>query len=190
MDQNVIVACLVKINSCFKYNFFKTIALLLAIIFAAPVYAQKLPAPPPPALKRCGTMEAIQHDIQHDPALKARILQGETDYQNSLKSKMKPGAGNTLPMPLGLVNPIIIPVVVHIVLRNPWQITDDAVQHFIDRLNTDFSGLNPDSANAEEFYPVRGHSLLRFVLARRDINGNFTILIHSVQFIFPGFCIF
>ena len=64
-----------------------------------------------------------------------------------------------------------IPVVVHIVLPNPFRITDADVQAQIDRLNLDFAGSNQDSTNAVSFYTVRGHSQIRFTLARRTPAG-------------------
>lgn len=71
----------------------------------------------------------------------------------------------------GLVS---IPVVVHIVLPNPFLVTDADVQEQIDRLNQDFAGLNADSTNGAGFYNVRGHSQIRFCLARRTPAGQLT----------------
>src|SRR5688572_27625461 len=62
---------------------------------------------------------------------------------------------------------ITIPVVVHIVLPNPANVTDAAVIDQINIMNLDYSGLNPDSTNANSFYNVRGHSEIRFCLAQR-----------------------
>ncbi|MDQ3278404.1 MAG: choice-of-anchor J domain-containing protein [Bacteroidota bacterium] len=69
---------------------------------------------------------------------------------------------------------VTIPVVVHVVLPNPYLVTDADVQAQIDRLNLDFSGLNPDSTNATGFYNIRGHSRIRFCLARRTPDGKLT----------------
>ena len=135
------------------------------------LYAQKQQAVKP-VLKRCGTMEALQQNMLQNPARLARIQKGQADYLRSLADKPPPG--NQINRPTALPGPVTIPVVVHIVLPNPWSISDDAVQYFIDRLNEDFAGTNADSTNAVGFYPVRGHSLLRFTLAKRDVNGNFT----------------
>ncbi len=149
--------------------------LLIAVCCSSQVFAQKKTAAVP-SLKRCGTMEALQQEMQTNPELRARILQGEIDYQNSLKPNVKGSSSqmNRPATPASLPGPITIPVVVHIVLPNPWLITDEAVEYFINRLNTDFSGLNADSSNAGAFLALRGHSLLRFVLAKRDPAGNFT----------------
>ncbi|HYK54951.1 MAG TPA: M43 family zinc metalloprotease, partial [Flavisolibacter sp.] len=49
------------------------------------------------------------------------------------------------------------------------------MQAQIDRLNLDFSGLNPDSTNApSQFLAVRGHSQIRFCLAKRTPSGQLT----------------
>ncbi len=70
---------------------------------------------------------------------------------------------------------VTIPVVVHIVLNNPNRVTDADVQWQIDKLNLDYSGLNPDSTNIPpEFQAVRGHSQIRFTLARRTPSGQLT----------------
>jgi hypothetical protein len=72
------------------------------------------------------------------------------------------------------MNIATVPVVVHIVLPNPFLVTDADIQAQIDRLNLDFSGLNPDSTNAEQFYGVRGHSQIQFCLAKRTPSGQLT----------------
>ena len=70
---------------------------------------------------------------------------------------------------------VTIPIVVHIVLNNPNRVTDADVQWQIDKLNLDYSGLNPDSTNIPiEFQAVRGHSQIRFTLARRTPSGQLT----------------
>jgi hypothetical protein len=148
----------------------QSIVLVLAFFCSVTVFAQKQSAAKV-APKRCGTMEALQEEMLTNPELRARMAQGEIDYQNSLR---QPRVGHRPSTPTGLTGPVIIPVVVHVVLPNPWIITDEAIDYFINRLNLDFSGTNPDSTNGVFFYPVRGHSLLRFVRARRDINGNYT----------------
>jgi len=146
-----------------------TIAVLM---FCAGAFAQKR-STEKPALRRCGTMEAIEQQMLTDPALRARIAQGQIDFQNSLRDKNN-GQANRPSTPATLPDSVFIPVVVHIVLPNPWIITDEAVDYFLSRLNEDYSGLNADSANGAPFFGVRGHSKIRFTRAKRDINGNFT----------------
>ncbi len=171
MNEMLLTKSSLKKSVVFKKIVLQITVILIASFCTFHAFAQKN-IPVKPALKRCGTMEALQQEMLTDPALRARIAQGEIDYQNSLRQPN--GQMNRPSSPTNLPGPVIIPVVVHVVLPNPWQITDEAVDYFIDRLNLDYSGLNPDSANGAGFYSVRGHSLLRFVRARRDINGNFT----------------
>jgi hypothetical protein len=84
-------------------------------------------------------------------------------------------SGKALRMPQRLQAIVTIPVVFHIVLSNPYQITDDLVKSQIDVMNTDFAGLNADSTNIPAaFQAVRGHSSIRFTLARRTPDGKLT----------------
>jgi hypothetical protein len=115
----------------------------------------------------CGTMDAIQARMQSDPAYKA-------DYEKKLKDLNAYLGNTTMQKTFANGDTVVIPVVVHIVLPNPNIVTDDDVDYFINRLNTDYSGFNDDSANGSSFYSVRGHSLIRFALARRNSSGNAT----------------
>ena len=102
-------------------------------------------------------MERVQQYLQANPAAKALARQAQ------LNSSVTNGP--TTFRPANVEDIINIPVIFHIVLPNPYLITDAVVQSQIDELNTDYSGLNADSTNAVAFYPVRGHSLkIRFVL--------------------------
>ena len=123
--------------------------------------------------QRCGTDEAIQRQMETDPEFRAMMEKRERDYQNYVKANLNNPSAFAARTSV-LTGPVTIPVVVHIVLPNPNIITDADVEYFINRLNLDFSGLNPDSTNGAPFYNVRGHSLLRFQLARRDPSGNYT----------------
>lgn len=149
------------------------ISLLVSLCMLVTVQAQK-PVPAQKVLKRCGTMEAIEAEMQRDPALRARIEEGQRAYEASLRDKNTGATANRPASPASLPGPVTIPVVVHIVLPNPWIITDEAVERLIRRIDEDFAGLNADSTNGALFYNVRGHSLLRFTLAKRDPSGNFT----------------
>jgi hypothetical protein len=119
---------------------------------------------------RCATDEAIQKRYQTDAGFRAMMDQRNLAYEQARLQ----GQTQSIQRPSILTNPVIIPVVVHVVLPNPWIITDNDIQYFIDRLNLDFSGLNPDSTNCGTFCAIRGRSLIRFTLAKRDVNGNFT----------------
>lgn len=82
---------------------------------------------------------------------------------------------NALRAPKRLQNIVYLPVVFHIVLANPYSITDARVQTQIDAMNRDFSGFNTDTTNLPAaFEAVRGHSSIRFVLAKRTPAGQLT----------------
>jgi hypothetical protein len=77
--------------------------------------------------------------------------------------------------PKRLQSIVYLPVVFHIVLPNPYLISDEVVQSQIDAMNRDFSGLNPDTTNLPPaFQAIRGHSSIRFVLAKRTPSGKLT----------------
>lgn len=121
---------------------------------------------------RCATDEALARQYQTDPAYRAMVDQRERDYQ-AWKATNRNNLNDLYRTTL-LTGPVTIPVVFHIVLPNPNVVSNADCEYVINRLNLDFSGLNPDSTNGVAFYSVRGHSLIRFCLARRDPSGNFT----------------
>lgn len=74
-----------------------------------------------------------------------------------------------------LASVVTVPVVVHIVLPNPYLVSDADIQIQIDRLNLDYSGFNADSNNAPSaFLAVRGHSQIQFTLAKQTPAGQVT----------------
>ncbi|RYY90783.1 MAG: T9SS type A sorting domain-containing protein [Chitinophagaceae bacterium] len=142
--------------------------LLGSSMMGGAVRAQKID-PSAVAPHRCGTMEAIQQRIQADPAFRA-------EWERNQRAGLQPGVARTngTQRTTTLTGPVTIPVVVHVVLPDPTQITEAQVDYFLNRLNLDFSGLNPDSANGAPFFNVRGHSLIRFARARRTPSGQLT----------------
>lgn len=116
--------------------------------------------------EKCGTMIHLNHLLATDPNARAtyeRNMAMTNAQAPSMQSSRNNGARLT-----GIVT---VPVVFHIVGVNPWIVTDADCQKQIDRLNLDYGGTNPDSTNAVGFYPVRGHSLMRFTLAKRTPTG-------------------
>ncbi|MGZ8537878.1 MAG: M43 family zinc metalloprotease, partial [Flavisolibacter sp.] len=110
------------------------------------------------ALSRCGTMQRVDKLLQDNPELRKKPTQRTTSGNSTNR----------------LQTIVTIPVVFHVVLPNPYLVSDADIQEQIDRLNLDFSGLNPDSTNATPFLGVRGHSEIRFCLARRTPTGLLT----------------
>ncbi|TCZ71762.1 M43 family zinc metalloprotease [Flaviaesturariibacter aridisoli] len=115
-----------------------------------------------PSVIRCGTEVVLQKQLQ-DPAFRAA-------YEAHQLEAAPAGTARTST----LSGPVTIPVVVHVVLSNPYIITEAQVDALLAQLNLDFSGLNPDSANGSNFYSRRGHSQIRFARARRTPTGGFT----------------
>lgn len=151
----------------------RVVLLLAGLLITHTLWAQQkqLPVTAPPSQQhRCATDEAIQRRYQTDPAFKAMMDQRNRAYEEARLNGQLQSVQNLRALP----GPVTIPVAVHIVLPNPWIITDADVEYFINRLNLDFSGLNPDSTNCGSFCSIRGRSLIRFILARRDATGNFT----------------
>ncbi|MES2848887.1 MAG: M43 family zinc metalloprotease [Bacteroidota bacterium] len=164
-------------NKAFKSTFLKPALTIITIIFSAGLALAQKPAHTgkmKPEMKRCGTMEGIAEMMKTDPELRARVEQNERDYQNWLHNPNRNNIANRPASPTALPGPVTIPVVVHIVLPNPWIVTDESVDFFINRLNEDFAGINADSTNCGSFCNLRGHSLIRFTRAKRDPQGNFT----------------
>ena len=125
-------------------------------------------------ITRCYTMERVQQYLLANPAAKDRASQ----VQLNVSATNKP----TTFRPANVEGIINIPVIFHIVLPNPYIITDAVIQSQIDELNIDYAGLNADSTNAVAFYPVRGHSSkIRFVLAKRTPDGSVSNGIDRVE---------
>ncbi|HEY5371304.1 MAG TPA: M43 family zinc metalloprotease, partial [Hanamia sp.] len=114
---------------------------------------------------RCATEQRVQMLFKKFPE---RKLLAEKLAREILSNKALRKAAR-------LQSIVYLPVVFHIVLPNPYAITEAVVQSQIDALNTDFSGLNADSTNIPDaFKPLRGHSQIRFVLAKRTPSGTLT----------------
>lgn len=115
-------------------------------------------------------MKQLEEFMSTNLDVRTRYLQSIQEAQQK-----KPTQSNIAVSEIKRTTAIInIPVVFHIVLKNPFIVTDADIQAQIDRINLDFSGKNPDSTNAFLFYASRGSSEIRFCLARRDPFGNLT----------------
>jgi hypothetical protein len=131
-------------------------------------FSQKKKAAPAqekmPQIIRCATTQRVEMLFRAFPEKKLLAEKLAKQLPN-----------NSLRAPKRLAAIVNIPVVFHIVLSNPYVITDEAVRSQIDAMNTDFAGLNADSTNIPAaFEAVRGHSLIRFVLAKRTPSGQLT----------------
>ena len=103
--------------------------------------------------------------FKNNPAAKLQFETDQAKLEKKYKERITTAESNNN---INRVQAITtIPVVVHIILPNANDVTDAAVLDQINILNANFSGLNIDSANATGFFPVRGHSEIRFCLAQR-----------------------
>ena len=119
----------------------------------------------PHLVRKCGTRERVNALFQKGSATLQIPTQPSQAFNRQLRTSQQ----------TRLTAIATIPVVVHIVLPNPWLVTDADVQAQIDRLNSDFSGMNADSANIPAaFSALRGHSNIRFCLARQTPDGKLT----------------
>lgn len=137
-----------------KYGCVAVLVLLQGFVFRA--IGQQMP------VRRCATMEVLQRSLEKDETLRARY---ENDRQliQQLAAERADNPGARVE-----ATPVYIPVVFHIVLKDPNEVTDKMIEDQIKVLNRDFAGLNPDSVNIlPAFKPLFGKSKIQFVLAKR-----------------------
>lgn len=139
---------------------------ILAFLYVIPAWAQR----------QCGTEIAMQELIASNPAFQkirerneAR-LQEQTRIAKQNKALLKTTYAT-----------VTIPVVVHIVLRNPSQVTDAQVMSQIDALNQDYAAFNTDISSVPNAWKeIVGNSAIQFCLAQRTPDGNPTTGIDRV----------
>ncbi len=118
--------------------------------------------------KECGTMEHLEYLKTQDPQLENKMLQNEQALQNWIQTNAaSKSAKSTI---------ITIPVVVHVVYKNPTEnISTAQVLAQIAILNNDYRRLNADtSATPSVFAAVGADCEIEFCLATTDPNGNST----------------
>ena len=132
-------------------------------------FSQQIPVTPPSKtvtqFNRCATMERVDMLFKKFPERKllAEKLSKEIPATNSLRVAKR------------LESVVYVPVVFHIVLPNPYVITEEVVQSQLAALNADFAGTNADSTNIPPaFQAIRGHSMIQFVIAKRTPSGALT----------------
>lgn len=136
--------------------------LIISIMISFPLYAQR----------SCGTPEAIKDAMVKYPARAALYRQHQlqtTDVKN-IQQYSRGGAV------------VVIPVVVHIVLPDPNQISDEQVQSQINVLNTDYNAENADSLETPMIWKsLFGDMRIQFCLAERTPEGDPTNGIQRVK---------
>ncbi|ACU62149.1 M43 family zinc metalloprotease [Chitinophaga pinensis] len=140
--------------------------LILAVLYVIPALAQR----------KCGTEEAMQQLIASNPALQKVRERKEARLQEMTRSVKQSRAQMRTIYPT-----ITIPVVVHIVMRNPDQVTDEQVQSQIDALNRDYAAAAPDITSVPAAWQSRiGQANIQFCLAQRTPDNNPTNGINRV----------
>ena len=142
----------------------KNTILFFVIIFLHLISIAQKKTYKPAAFTRCYTMEMLQKFL-HNPEAVANA------NKYAINNGRQPKNGNGY-RPTSVSDTVNVPVIFHIVLPNPYIVSDAVIQSQIHQLNTDYAGLNADSTNGTPFYHVRGHSTqIRFILARRTPAG-------------------
>ena len=116
------------------------------------------------AQRNCGTMEALELEIQADPS-RGALLQAIDQYTQEWLAENDPGADRSV---------IVIPVVFHVVWRTTAEnIPDARLLAQLQQLNEDFARLNADASQTPAVFAALGtNTEIQFCLAQRDPSGN------------------
>ncbi|MDI9359076.1 MAG: choice-of-anchor J domain-containing protein [Phycisphaerales bacterium] len=144
----------------------KTILFFIVICLkASTIFAQS---------DKCGTMIWLNNLFQKNKNYQTLYATNELKLDSLEEAYLQ---NFTIQAPVKMeVNTIdSFPVVFHIVLPSPAIITNSQINQQIERLNLDWSGFNSDSNNIpSNFQAVRGHSPIRFTLAKRTPDNQLT----------------
>jgi len=121
-----------------------------------------------PRPDRCGSMDLLLQKFRQHPALKTRFEAREKQLRQLMNQRLQQG-------PTGALRDqalVTVPVVFHIVLANPAQVTDAQLQAQIDTLNKDYSGTNGDAFRIPTWFkPLFGIANIQFALAKQTPDG-------------------
>ncbi len=131
--------------------------------------------------KECGTMEYLEYLKTQDPQLENKMLQNEQALQNWIQTNAASKSAKSVI--------ISIPVVVHVVYKNPMEnISTAQVLSAIDIINKDYRRLNADTAATPLiFSAIAADCKIEFCLATVDPNGNSTSGITRTSTTVTGF---
>jgi len=136
----------------------------------------------------CVTGDVMEKYFQKHPQEKIAFEKRQQDFQKKYELVRKQRQGLQAQQRVNAT--VTIPVIVHILMEDPSQVTDDQVQRQLDVLNADYAGLNADSVNIPAAFKSRfGKSELRFCLAQRTPQGAPTTGIERITSVtksFPG----
>ncbi len=116
--------------------------------------------------RACGTMPIYHSMLESDPSFRSRLFELENFTRTRRSLRLAPGREG---------GPITIPVVVHIVLPEPNNVSDAQVQGQIDVLCDDFRGRNADRANVPAAWAgLAADTMIEFTLATIAADGSGT----------------
>ncbi|MGC4034875.1 MAG: M43 family zinc metalloprotease [Chitinophagaceae bacterium] len=142
-----------------KTIFFKS-ALVFGIIVLAigELHAQQ---------RNCGTMDLLQTKFKRNPALKVAFDKKQAELLSYIQQRQLNRGNERV-----LAAPAVIPIVFHIVMKDPSVVSDTQVLAQLDTINKDYAGLNGDSVRIPSaFKSVFGKSNISFCLAKRTPTG-------------------
>lgn len=134
--------------------------LTICILIATWVHAQR----------PCGTQHRYEKLLMSD----IQILRKDEGIQQKIKQSVH--SSSLSKIKTNSLDELIIPVVFHVVYnRSHENIPDEKILEQLEILNRDFKALNEDVQNIPAaFAPFLGSLNIKFVLANRDPNGNYT----------------
>ncbi len=124
--------------------------------------------------QQCATMDNLEAAFSKNPALKLRYTQKLETFNNMMvQKKLQQQKGERAAGTVGVT--YTIPIVFHIVLKDPSVVTDAQILSQLNTLNKDFAGTNPDGVNIPSYFKsLHGQSNIQFCLAQRTPTGDVT----------------
>lgn len=149
--------------------------LLLSLIFVMPctcLFAQKNRQ----VLKQeqCATMNNLESKLSKSVIIKNNYLQQLSSFNKIMEQKrLSKERGERVAATEGVT--YTIPVVFHIVLKDPSVVTDAQILKQLNILNEDFAATDPDSSLIPAYFkPLHGKSNIQFCLAQQTPSGEST----------------
>ncbi|WP_165813781.1 M43 family zinc metalloprotease [Terrimonas sp.] len=140
-----------------KCRFIHYISVLIFFVCASGLKAQD----------HCATMPRLDSLFENNSSFRKKFEQNRDNFNLRLQQR------NTASQREGDAEiTYTIPVVFHIVLSDPFVVTDAQIQAQLEKLNNAFSGTGADSSSVPSWFkPLFAKSRIRFCLAQRTPDG-------------------
>ncbi|MDN3654954.1 M43 family zinc metalloprotease [Ferruginibacter paludis] len=154
-------------------NTLAVLCMLLINGFFSEVFAQKNKQ----AIKQeqCATMVRLEEKFKRNPNLKSQFFHQLDVFNRSVADRVARQKEHNV---TGVEKPTAvytIPIVFHIVMSNPAQVTDAQILSQLDVLNKTYSATNADISNVPDYFkPLIGQASVQFCLAQRTPSGDIT----------------